>query len=300
MLESQVCGVSFKNPVIAASGTFGFGREYAEILDLSKLGGICSKGLTLEKRNGNKGARIHETPCGIMNSIGMQNPGVLDFLENELSFFESLETVRIANLGGGRIEDMCEGARLLNDTKLDMIELNISCPNVKEGGIAFGIKAKTAEEVVSNVRKCCDKKMIVKLSPNAENISEMAKACEAAGADAVSLVNTFQAMAIDISKKKPVFDNVFAGLSGPAIKPIALRMVYEVAGSVKIPVIGIGGIMNSSDALEFLMAGACLVEVGTANFVNPGAMLSIIDGIREYCEKNGVKSIKELIGAARN
>ncbi|EPZ61302.1 dihydroorotate dehydrogenase family domain protein [[Clostridium] sordellii ATCC 9714] len=215
--------IEFKNPLIMASGTFGFGKEYAEIYDIDKLGGISSKGLTLEKRDGNKGIRVFETPSGMMNSVGLENPGVKGFIENELQFFKDIDTVRIANLGGGTLDDYIKGVELLNDQPIDMIELNISCPNVKAGGMAFGIKNEVAREVVRAVRSKTKLPLIVKLSPNAEDIIGMAKVCEEEGADGISLVNTFKAMAIDINKKKPVFENVYAGLSGPAIKPIALE-----------------------------------------------------------------------------
>ncbi len=228
--------LNFKNPVIMASGTFGFGKEYNEIYDIEKLGGISSKGLTLNQRDGNAGMRVWETPSGMMNSVGLENPGVEGFIEKELPFFSDLDLVRIVNLGGGTIDDYIRGAELLRGKDVDVIELNISCPNVKAGGMAFGIKNEVARDVVREVRKVVDLPLVIKLSPNAEDIVTMAKVCEEEGADGVSLVNTFKAMAIDINKRKPVFDNVYAGLSGPAIKPIALRMVNEVAKNVNIPV----------------------------------------------------------------
>ena len=260
--------IDFKNPVVMASGTFGFGKEYNEIYDIQKLGGISSKGLTLEKRDGNKGMRVWETPSGMMNSVGLENPSVQGFIDNELKFFKGLNLVRIANLGGGTLDDYVKGAELLNNQSIDMIELNISCPNVKAGGMAFGIKNEVAREVVRAVRKVTDLPLVVKLSPNAEDIVGMAKVCEEEGADGISLVNTFKAMAIDIHKRKPVFENIYAGLSGPAIKPIALRMVHEVCKNVSIPVMGMGGITTAQDAIEFIMAGATCIQVGTANFIN--------------------------------
>lgn len=284
MPETMLCGVTLKNPVIAASGTFGFGAEYGRLFDVSKLGAICTKGLTLHPREGNPGMRVWETPAGMMNSIGLQNPGIPAFLEHELPRMRTMGTAIIANVGGGDLEEYVEGVRLLSEAEsIDIIELNISCPNVHEGGMAFGIKAEVAASVVAAVRSVCRKPLMVKLSPNAENIADMAVACERAGADAVSLVNAFNALAIDIHARKPVFDNVTAGLSGPAIKPIALRMVWEAAHAVRIPVVGIGGITTWQDAVEFLMAGATAVQVGTATFVKPTAMLDIVDGLERYC-----------------
>ncbi|WP_078696096.1 dihydroorotate dehydrogenase [Caloramator quimbayensis] len=299
MLKTNICKVEFKNPVIAASGTFGFGEEYSAFYDVGRLGGICTKGLTLNKKEGNKGIRLHETRAGLINSIGLQNPGIDCFIENELPKMKKMNTVIIANLGGGSIEEYAEGVKKLSESEVDMIELNISCPNVKSGGMAFGIKSETAFEVVSKVKGYCKKPLIVKLSPNAENIVDMAVKCCEAGADALSLINTFKAMAIDIYKRKPVFDNIFAGLSGPCIKPIALRMVYEVCKEVNVPVIGIGGIESFKDAIEFIMAGATAVEVGTANFINPMVCLEIIDGIKKFMEDEGIKNIEEIRGIAR-
>lgn len=298
-LRVNLCGKTLQSPVIAASGTFGFGVEYENIVDLKKLGAVSGKGLTLEGKYGNEGERLWETPSGLINSIGLQNPGVQHFIDNELPQMLQLGCASMANLGGSTIETYEEGARLLDKTDIDFIELNISCPNVKAGGIAYGVKAESAREVVSRVRKCTSKPMIVKLSPNAENIVEMALACEEAGADGLSLVNTFQAMAIDLEKRRPVFHNVFAGLSGPAIRPIALRMVYQVCGAVKVPVVGLGGIATARDALEFLMAGATAVQVGTANFMDPKACEKIADGIADWMDAHGVKTLDEIRGAAR-
>ena len=295
-LNVKFGNIEFKNPLIMASGTFGFGKEYAEIYDIEKLGGISSKGLTLEKRDGNKGIRVFETPSGMMNSVGLENPGVKGFIENELQFFKDIDTVRIANLGGGTLDDYIKGVELLNDQPIDMIELNISCPNVKAGGMAFGIKNEVAREVVRAVRAKTKLPLIVKLSPNAEDIIGMAKVCEEEGADGISLVNTFKAMAIDINKKKPVFENVYAGLSGPAIKPIALRMVHEVCKAVNIPVMGMGGITTWQDAIEFIMAGATCIQVGTANFINPRIGIVIIEGIKNYMKEEGINSLDEIIG----
>ena len=295
-LSVKFGNIEFKNPLIMASGTFGFGKEYAEIYDIEKLGGISSKGLTLEKRDGNKGMRVFETPSGMMNSVGLENPGVKGFIENELQFFKKLDTLKIANLGGGTLDDYIKGVELLNNQPIDMIELNISCPNVKAGGMAFGIKNEVAREVVRAVRAKTTLPLIVKLSPNAEDIVGMAKVCEEEGADGISLVNTFKAMAIDINKKKPVFENTYAGLSGPAIKPIALRMVHEVCKAVNIPVMGMGGITTWQDAIEFIMAGATCIQVGTANFINPRIGLDIIEGIKKYMEEEGINSLDEIRG----
>lgn len=298
-LRVSFLGKELAGPVIGASGTFGFGAEYAGMIDLRKLGGVSSKGITLIPKYGNEGERLLETPSGLMNSIGLQNPGVEHFIQHELPVMERLGTSIWANLGGGSIEDYEKGAELLNDTAVDFVELNISCPNVKQGGIAYGIKAESAKEVVSRVRSVCRKPLVVKLSPQAEDICQMAVACVEAGADALSLVNTFQACAIDLEKRRPVFDNVFAGLSGPAIRPIALRMVYQVCGAVNVPVVGLGGILTGRDALEFIMAGATAVQVGTSNFMDPTACERITDEIADWMQKNGVNSLEEIRGCAR-
>lgn len=288
--------LNFKNPVIMASGTFGFGKEYNEIYDIEKLGGISSKGLTLNQKDGNNGTRVFETPSGMMNSVGLENPGVQGFIDKELPFFSDLDLVRIVNLGGGTLDDYIKGAELLRGKNIDVIELNISCPNVKAGGMAFGIKNEVAREVVREVRKVVDKPLVIKLSPNAEDIVGMARVCEEEGADGVSLVNTFKALAIDINKRQPVFENVYAGLSGPAIKPIALRMVNEVSKNIQIPVWGMGGITNANDAIEFIMAGSSCIQVGTANFVNPRIGLEIIDGIEKFMKQEGIKTLDEIRG----
>ncbi|EGS5728591.1 dihydroorotate dehydrogenase [Clostridium perfringens] len=299
MLKTVINGVDFKNPVIAASGTFGFGAEYNNFYDVGELGGISSKGLTLNSREGNEGIRIYETPQGIMNSVGLQNPGVEKFIEVELPKMLELGTNIIANVGGATIEDYEKAVSLLNKEKIDMIELNISCPNVKSGGMAFGIQSDVAYEVVSKVRKICDKPLMVKLSPNAENICNMAYRCAEAGADSISLINTLKGMAIDIKNRKPVFNNVYAGFSGPAVKPIALRMVHEVAKTVDIPVIGLGGISTAEDAIEFMMAGASAIQIGTINFVNPKAGIEIIKGLEDFCKKEGLKNINEIVGCIK-
>ncbi|GFZ31579.1 dihydroorotate dehydrogenase [Clostridium zeae] len=296
MLQVNINGIDFKNPIIAASGTYGFGEEYGDFYDVGILGGISSKGLTLNSRQGNDGIRVFETEAGMMNSVGLQNPGVDSFITEVLPKMRLLNTNIIANLGGSTVEDYEKGAEKLDKTDIDMIELNISCPNVKSGGMAFGIKAEVAYDVVSKVRKVTKKPLMVKLSPNAEDIVEMALSCAKAGADSLSLINTVKGMAIDINKRKPVFNNTFAGLSGPAIKPIALRMVYEVSKAVDIPVVGLGGIMNANDAIEFLMAGAKAVQIGTVNFVNPTAAPEIIEEIEKFLKAQGIKNINEIIG----
>lgn len=292
----EIAGVEFKNPVIAASGTFGFGKEFSEYIDLNKLGGICSKGLTLHMNLGNKGVRIHETASGIMNSIGLQNPGIDYFTKEELPFLEKFDTVAIANLGGHSVEDYVKGAEILDKTSVPMIELNISCPNVKEGGMAFGTEPKKACEVIKKVRNVTKKPLIVKLSPNVGSIGEFAKIAEDEGADAISLINTINAMAIDIRRKRPVFENKTAGLSGPCVKPIAVRMTYEAASAVNIPVIGMGGIMTYEDAIEFIMAGASAIQVGTANFIDYKSMENIIDGISNFMEEENIGNLDEIRG----
>jgi len=290
------CGVALKNPVIAASGTFGFGHEYTEIMDVSRLGAICGKGLTLSGSAGNRGMRIYETPSGMLNSIGLENPGVQHFVESEAAYMRTLGPAVIANLGGHCEEDYLEGARLLNAADIDILELNISCPNVKAGGMAFGMLPDTAADITRKVKAVSKHPVMVKLSPNAPDLVAVARACESAGADALSLVNTFLGMAIDVKKKRPVFENVYAGLSGPAILPIALRMVHQVAHAVSIPVVGMGGITSAEDALKFLMAGAVAVQVGTMTFANPKAMLEIIDGLAAYCEQEGLNNLQEIVG----
>ena len=296
MLKVNINGVEFKNPVIAASGTFGFGAEYNNFYDVGILGGISSKGLTLNPKDGNEGIRVYETPSGMMNSVGLQNPGIDKFISEELPRMKSLGTKIIANVGGGCMEDYGEAIERLRGTDIDMIELNISCPNVKSGGMAFGIKSNVAYDVVSRIKKICDKPLMVKLSPNAEDIVKMAVSCEEAGADSISLINTLKGFAIDPYKRKPIFNNMYAGLSGPAVKPIALRMVHEVSKAVKIPIIGLGGISNGIDAIEFMMAGASAIQIGTINFINPMAGKEIIEEMESFCIKQGIKDINEIVG----
>lgn len=295
-LSVNIAGLKLKNPVIAASGTFGFGREYSKFMDLNSLGGISVKGLTLEQRQGNKPPRIAETPAGILNSVGLQNPGVHSFIKDEIPFLRQFDTAIIANIAGNTVEDYCRMAEILNDADIDAIELNVSCPNVKAGCVAFGNNAAGIHEITSHVRKFCSKPLIVKLTPNVGNIRETAKAAEDAGADALSLINTILGMAIDIHKKKPILANNMGGLSGPAVKPIAVRMVYETSGAVKIPIIGMGGITSGEDAVEFLLAGASAVMVGTANFVNPCACMDVLNGIKSYMTMHKYKSVYDIIG----
>ena len=295
-LETKFMDTLMKNPVVAASGTYGYGEEYLDYYDSSLLGGISSKGITRYPKPGNEGIRLWETPSGLLNSIGLENPGIEVFIEQYLEKMNKLNTAVIVNVGGNTIDEYLESVELLNNCSIDFIELNISCPNVKVGGMAFGVKAESAAEVVSKVVRVSKQKIMVKLSPNAENIVEMARACEESGADGLSLVNTFQGMAIDIHKKKAVFDNLYAGLSGPAVKPIALRMVNQVYKNVNIPIMGLGGISTWQDALEFIMAGATAIQIGTANFINPMTPIEIVRGLEGYCVKNGVESIGELVG----
>lgn len=293
-LKVNICGIEFNNPVIAASGTFGFGKEFADYIDINKLGGISSKGLTLHKNLGNKGIRIYETASGIMNSIGLQNPGIEYFIKEELPFLETKDAVTIANLGGHSVDEYVKGAILLDKTSVPIIELNISCPNVKEGGMAFGTNPKKACEVIEKVRKATKKVLMVKLSPNVGDIKEFVKIAENSGADCISLVNTFNALAIDVDNKKAVFENKTAGLSGPCIKPIALRMVYEASNATNLPIIGMGGISNYRDCLEFIMAGASAVQVGTSNFVDFNTMINIVDDLEKYMQRENLNSLEEI------
>jgi dihydroorotate dehydrogenase (NAD+) catalytic subunit len=302
-LSVTIAGVVFSNPVIAASGTFGYGSEYEGLLDIADLGGVCTKGITFKPRPGNTGLRIHETPSGLLNSIGLENPGIPAFIEKELPRLRKLGPRVIANLSGSDIAEYEAGAALLDNSSIDMVELNISCPNVKAGGMAFGLDPQAAADVTAAVRKALPHKpLMVKLSPNAPGLAPIAHSCVNAGADALSLVNTFKAMAIDIQTRRPVFDNVTAGLSGPAIRPIALRMVWELwdalhnpASPVKaVPLVGMGGIAGAEDALEFLMAGVAAVQVGSATFARPPVMNEIIRDIHTYMEVHGMRSIAEL------
>ena len=296
MTNVELCGVNLKNPVIAASGTFGFGSEYKQYYDIGRLGGISSKGLTINEKQGNDGIRVFETRGGMLNSVGLQNPGIEKFIKTELKEMREYNTAIIANVGGSNIEEYVAAIERLNNEAIDIVELNISCPNVKCGGMAFGISSKVAYDVVKQVKCICKKPLMVKLSPNAEDIVDMAYKCCEAGADALSLVNTFKGMAVDIHKRKAIFNNIYAGLSGPAIKPMALRMVHEVCKAVNIPVVGMGGICSASDAIEFIMVGAVAIQVGTANFIKPDICIDIISGIEEYMTREGIKNLSEIRG----
>ncbi|RUT48051.1 dihydroorotate dehydrogenase [Paenibacillus anaericanus] len=305
-LSCNISGVHLRNPVIMASGTFGFGKEYGALYDINQLGGISGKGLTLYPKDGNDGIRVYETPSGMLNSVGLENPGVAAFLRDECPHWEKLDLARIVNLGGNTIEDYVEGARLIHEDStvrmaagrqaVDMIELNISCPNVKAGGMAYGIQTETAREVVRQIRATTSLPLVIKLSPNAEDIVGMAVMCQEEGADGVSLINTFSAMKIDIRKRRSVFDNLYAGLSGPAIKPIALRMVHQVSRAVTIPVIGMGGICSAEDILEFIMAGAAAIQVGTYNFVNLRGGQQLVQDLEQLMEREKITSLDEIRG----
>ena len=296
-LKIKIDNLELKNPVTTASGTFGSGQEYLDFINLNKLGGIFVKGITLKNREGNPYPRMAETASGMLNAVGLQNKGVDYFIDEIFPVVKKYDTQIIPNVNGSSIEEYIEVTEKLNSVEeINAIELNISCPNVKEGGMAFGVKKSSVIAVTKAIRKVCDKTLIVKLSPNVTDIAEMAKAVEDNGADAVSLVNTFLGMAIDYKTRMPILSTITGGLSGPAIKPIALRMVWQVANAVKIPVIGIGGIMCAGDAIEFLLAGASAVQVGTANFIDPQISVKIIDGINNYLDENNFSSVKEIIG----
>lgn len=299
-LSVKIGGLQMKNPVMTASGTFGYGEEYADFIDISKIGGIIVKGTTLAHREGNPYPRMAETPSGMLNCVGLQNKGVDYFIENIYPRIQSVDTNMIVNVSGSCIDDYVATAEKINALdKIPAIELNISCPNVKQGGMAFGTTCSGAASVVEAVRKAYKKTLIVKLSPNVTNIAEIAQAAEGAGADSVSLINTLMGMAIDAERMTPVLSTVTGGLSGPCVKPVALRMVWQVAKAVKIPVIGLGGIMNATDAVEFFLAGASAVEIGTANFIDPAVTLKVVDGINDYLERHGCKSISEIVGALK-
>lgn len=292
----KIAGVALKNPVITASGTFGFGREYNALYSISRLGGISCKGTTLHERLGNPPPRIAETPSGILNSVGLQNPGVDAFIREDLPWLKEQGTVVIANLAGSAISDYCQAAEKLDETAVDMIELNISCPNVKQGGASFGTACASAQEITAAVRKVTRKPLIVKLTPNVTSISDIAAAVEEAGADAVSLINTLTGMRINIETRRPVLRNNTGGMSGPAVFPVAVRMVWETARRVKIPVIGMGGIASWEDAVEMMLAGASAIQVGTAMFADAYAPLKMIEGIERYLEEHQIQSVTELTG----
>lgn len=298
-LEVTIAGLRFKNPVMTASGTFGYGSEFAPYTDLEKLGAIVVKGLSLYPRQGNPGPRIIETPCGMLNAIGLQNVGVDDFIEKKLPLLKNVKTHVIANIFGETIDDYMEVARRLDRVKgVSALEINISCPNVKKGGIVFGTDPQEAFKVVSAVRKSTRLPLITKLSPNVTDIKVMVKAVEDAGTDAISLINTLTGMVIDVEKRRPVLATATGGLSGPAIRPVAVRMVWQAAQAAKVPLIGMGGIMDARDALEFIIAGAAAVQVGTASFIDPDAAAKVVSGLEEYTSRHGVR-IKELTGSLK-
>ena len=291
-------GLRLRNPVMPASGTFGYGQEFAPYLDLEKIGAVMTKGISLRPKAGNPTPRIAETSAGMLNAIGLQNVGIDAFIRDKVPYLQALDTPVIVNFFGNQLHEYIEVAQKLSDIEaVDAVELNISCPNVKQGGIVFGTEPCAASEVVSSVRKVLNKPLIVKLTPNVTDITVMARAVEEAGADVISCVNTLTGMAVDIEKRRLHLANGTGGLSGPAIKPVALRMVYQVVRAVKVPVIGIGGIMNAKDALEFLLVGATAVQVGTANLVNPGVMAEIVDGMEQFCRDKGLSDINEWIGS---
>lgn len=289
-------GIEMKNPVTVASGTFGYGREFSGFFDLGKLGGIITKGTSLKPKSGNKPPRVCETASGMLNSIGLQNPGVEYFAENDLPFLRKFDTAIIVNACGSSIDEYVKLCKILNTLDIDGVELNLSCPNVKAGCIAFGNTYEGVKEVTSQVRKVLDKPLIVKLTPNVTNIAEIAKAVEDAGADGVSLINTLLGMKIDINKRRPVLANNTGGLSGPAIKPVAVRMVYQVSQAVNIPILGMGGILNGEDAIEFMLAGAKAISIGAGNFISPTTSIDTIAGIENYMKKYNVNDISEIVG----
>ncbi len=294
-----IAGVTFKNPVTTASGTFGSGMEYSDFVDLSRLGAVTTKGVSNVPWPGNPTPRIAETYGGMLNAIGLQNPGMDVFIQRDIPFLRKYDTKIIVNVVGKTITDYCEVVERLSDCDVDMLEINISCPNVKEGGIAFGQDPKCVEDITGELKKRAKQPIIMKLSPNVTDIAEMARAAQAAGADAISLINTITGMKIDIHRRSFALANKTGGLSGPAIRPIAVRMVYQAAQAVKLPIIGMGGISCAEDALEFIMAGASMVAVGTANFINPAATVQVIDGIEAYMRQYGVDDIKDLIGCVK-
>jgi len=297
-LNINIGKLQLKNPVMTASGTFGYGPEFSDFMDLSRIGGIFVKGTTLLSRQGNPYPRMAETPSGMLNAVGLQNKGVDYFIDHIYPTVKDIDTNIIVNVSGSTIEDYVITAEKLNSLeKIPAIELNISCPNVKEGGMAFGTSCLSASQVVKSVRRVYKNELIVKLSPNVTDISEIALAVEAEGADSVSLINTLLGMAIDAEKRRPILSTITGGLSGPAVKPIALRMVWQVAKAVKIPVIGLGGIMNAADAIEFMLAGASAIQIGTANFIDPTVSVKVVDGINDYLDRHGYKFVSEIIGA---
>ncbi len=300
MINTKVtyCGVEFKNPIVTASGTFGFGMEYNQFVPLEEYGGFGAKGLTRQERAGNPPPRIAETPSGILNSVGLQNPGVEYFAQSIMPILSEYDTNVIANMSGNTIEEYCEMAEILSDTDVAMIEMNISCPNVKHGGLAFGTDPHVVNELTREVKKHCKKPLVVKLSPNVTSVTEIAKAAEDGGADGLSLINTLLGMKIDIHTRRPILKNNTGGLSGPAVKPVAIRMVHEVYEAVKLPIIGMGGVMSGEDVIEFMLAGASLVALGTGLFVKPDLILSVKEDIEKYMNQHNINDINEIIGAA--
>ncbi len=297
-LSVNIGKLNMSNPVMTASGTFGYGLEFQDFVDLERIGGIIVKGTTLHHREGNPYPRMAETPMGMLNAVGLQNKGVHYFVDHIYPQIKDIRTNMIVNVSGSQVEDYAETASIINELEnIPAIELNISCPNVKQGGMAFGVTAHGAAEVVSAVRKVYKKTLIVKLSPNVTDITEIARAAEGAGADSVSLINTLLGMAIDAEKRRPVLSTVTGGMSGAAVKPIALRMVWQVAKAVKIPVVGLGGIMNWKDAVEFLLAGATAIQIGTANFIDPAITVKVAEGINDYLDRHGYSSVRDIIGA---
>lgn len=292
------CGVDFKNPIVTASGTFGFGMEYNEFTPLEEYGGFGAKGLTRVARAGNKPPRIAETASGILNSVGLQNPGVEFFAKNIMPILSEYDTNVIANMSGNTIEEYCEMAEILSDTDVAIIEMNISCPNVKHGGLAFGTDAKVVEELTAAVKKYSKKPLVVKLSPNVTSITEIAKAAESGGADGLSLINTLMGMKIDINTRRPVLANNTGGLSGPCVKPVAVRMIHDVYEAVNLPLIGMGGVMSGEDVIELMLAGASLVALGTGLFVKPDLILDVKKDINEYMQRHNIDDINSIIGAA--
>lgn len=299
-MKVNIAGVEWNNPVTVASGTFGSGAEYSDFVDLNQIGAVTTKGVANVPWPGNPTPRIAETYGGMINAIGLQNPGIDVFVKRDIPYLKQYKDTRIiVNVCGKSTEDYCEVVERLAEEPVDMLEINISCPNVKEGGIAFGQDPKAVEAITKEMKKRAKQPVIMKLSPNVTNIAEMAKAAEAGGADALSLINTLTGMKIDVNRRTFALANKTGGLSGPAIKPVAVRMVYQVAQAVNVPIIGMGGIMCAEDALEFIMAGASAVSIGTANFHNPKVTLEVIEGIKQYCEANGIKDINELVGCVK-
>ena len=297
-LNTKIGSLELKNPVMTASGTFGYGTEYADFMDIERLGAIIVKGTTLNPRQGNPYPRMAETPSGMLNAVGLQNKGVDYFVDHIYPEVRKIQTNIIVNVSGSCIDDYVQTASIINTLDdIPAIELNISCPNVKLGGMAFGVKPESAAQVVSAVRKAYDKTLIVKLSPNVTDITDIARAVEGAGADSVSLINTMLGMAIDAEKRKPILSTITGGMSGPAVKPVALRMVWQTAKAVKIPVIGLGGICSATDAIEFLLAGASAIQIGTANFIDPSISEKVIDGIADYLERHHFTGVQDIIGA---